>query len=140
MRIMKKVALLVYISRETDRKLREFIALTYRRFEKGLLSHEVERAIQHWIAMHTNAQTQLTGKGPNPTPLVVQAYQSVKRYLMRNYYMELPPGSVVVEKHLREAIMATRGSDPRTVKKWLRTFTAFHLIKHLGGARWELAA
>jgi len=137
---MDKVKLQVYISRDTDRKLREFIALMYRKFEKGLLSWEVERAIKHWIAMHTNAQTQLKGEGPNPTPRVVQAYQTVKRYLMSNYYMELPPGSIVVDKHLREAIMATRGSDPRTVKRWLRTFTAFRLIKHLGGARWELVA
>ena len=140
MMITKKVALLVYISENVADKLRELIALKYRRFQKGLLSWEVEQALSHWIALHTKAQRGLIAKAPNPTPNAVRVFYEIKHYLLSKYYEELPAGSTVLDKHLREAIMAVRGSDPRTVKKWLKTLSKFHLIKHLGGALWEIAA
>lgn len=137
MGMTRKVALLVYIPEDLNRKLREFIALKYRKFEKGLLSWEVEQALSHWIALHTKAQKTLTTKGPNPTPLVVRAFMEVKQYLLMNYYEELKPGMTVPDGYMREAISAVRGSDPRTVRKWLRTFTRFKLIKPVGGV-WEI--
>ena len=37
-----------------------------------------------------------------------------------------------------EAISAVRGSDPRTVQKWLRTFHKMDLIKPVTSASWEI--
>jgi hypothetical protein len=54
---MGKVQLKVWISEELDGKLRELIAQKYKKYEKGLLSYEVEQALQTWLALHVEPQT-----------------------------------------------------------------------------------
>ena len=132
----KKVKLLVSIPESLDRKLRRLIAQKYEKYEKGLLSYEVELAIRNWLALHTNAQTPL--QKPNPVPKVALAFAQVKDYLLTNYYETLQPGQQINLKHLEKAIMETRGSDPRTVKKWLRLFVDFKLVKPIVGNVWEV--
>mgnify|MGYP005658278459 CR=1 FL=1 len=50
----RKVQLLVWISEDVDRKLRELIQQKYKEFQKGILSAEVEVAIRNHIAAHLN--------------------------------------------------------------------------------------
>ncbi|MHA1829078.1 MAG: hypothetical protein ACTSX6_10585 [Candidatus Heimdallarchaeaceae archaeon] len=136
---MSKIQLLIYIPDDLDRKFREFLALKYKHVEKGLISGEVERALRYWINLHTKAQkTLLESKAPNPTPKISRVFAEIKRYLLSKYYDELSEGTIVPDTHLREAIAATRGSDKRTIRKWLRVFEQFKLIKRLSLATWEL--
>lgn len=133
-----KNKILISIPPDLDQKFRQFLALKYQRVEKGLISHEISEAMSHWIALHTKAQTELISKPVNPTPRVVQVFIGLKQYLLSKYYLELAPGSAVPDKFLRESIVATRGSDKRTIRHWLRTLSQFNLIKRLNSKTWEL--
>jgi len=62
----------------------------------------------------------------------------VKEYLLKNYYFELKSGQQIPRVHLENAIMAVRGNDPRTIKRWLRTFHKMGLTKPITSATWEI--
>jgi len=138
--MVDKVVLGVYITKELDQKFREFLVLKYRRIARGMISDEVEQALGHWVALHTKAQKSLLDKVPNPVLGVSKAYLVVKQYLLSQYYDVLEPGVTIPERYLKEAIAQTRGSDKRTITKWLKTFSQMHLIKPINASIWELAA
>lgn len=133
-----KVLLGAYISEAVDKKFREFLSSKYKEFRRGTLSHEVETALSHWVALHTKAQSSLVDHVPNPLPKVSQAYLQVKQYLLSKYYDELAPGATIPTRFFREAIMQTRGSDDRTILKWFKVFHESGLIKPINAAIWEL--
>ena len=134
----KKKKFQAWITKSLDQKFRNLIQKKYGKYERGLLSYEAEMALRYWIALHTNAQSQILRKQPNPTPKVAITFSQVKSYLLKNYYFELKPGQQIPRLHLERAIMAVRGSDPRTVKKWLETFHKMGLIKPVTSATWEI--
>jgi len=133
-----KVRLGLFITRDLSTKFRTFIHQKYQKFEKGYLSYEAEQAIRYWLAMHTKAQTTIAVNKPNPTPKVYVAFAEVKDYLLRNFYDQLNAGQQIPRSHIELAIQNTRGSDRRTVQKWLRTFDKNGLIKPVTSASWEI--
>lgn len=135
---MEKVQFKVYLPKNLAFQIRKLIMQKYSKYERGLLSYEVEMALRSWLALHTKAQNSIEVEKPNPTPRVYKYFAEVKDYLLRNYYIELRSGQQIPYKHLEEAIMNTRGSDKRTVQKWLRTFTRMGLIKPVTSASWEI--
>jgi len=125
---MDRVKVGFFLPKDLVEKFRQFIMKKYYKYEKGLLSYEAEMALRNWLALHTKAQNSLDEKKPNPTPRVYLIFAEVKDYLLRNWYEELRSGQQIPRIHLEEAIMATRGTDKRTVRKWLKIF-----IKMVGG-------
>jgi hypothetical protein len=140
MAVRKKI--LICISPETDGKLRELIVKKHGRYERGLLSREVEEALVNWILLHRGEREIFKGNSQsqqvNPPNKIHRVWQEVKDYLLKKYYQDLSPTQTIAEKHLVEAIKAVRGSDPKTVRKHLRNFQEFKLIKHISGAIWEV--
>jgi len=137
--MMERAQFKVHISKSVIERFRKLIMSKYERYEKGLLSYEAEMALRHWLALHTKAQKSVEAqKKPNPVPRVMLAFNEVKDWLLRNYYQELLPGQQIPRRHLEEAIMATRGSDPRTIRKWMRIFTRMKLIVFVTSASWEI--
>lgn len=134
----EKVQLKVYIPLNLSLNLRVLIQNKYSKYEKGLLSYEVEQAIRSWIALHTQAQLPLDAKPPNPIPKVASVFMQVKEYLLHKYFDELKVGQQIPRRFLDEAIEAIRGSDKRTIEKWLRSFEKFHLAKPISSAAWEI--
>lgn len=132
----EKVQILLWINKSIDVKFRNLIQQKYPKYEKGLLSYEAEMALRSWIALHTNAQRSLIS--PNPVPKVAIAFAQVKEFLKTKYYTELSTGQQINLLHIKEAIMSVRGSDPRTVTKWLKVFHKFDLIKPVAGNIWEI--
>ena len=132
----KKVQLKVYIDEEINKKLREIIVMKYRTLEKGLLSREVQEALAYWIRLHTQRHT-----GPvqlnklNPHPKAFDVFEQVKDYL-RKKYKYLP--QQVTFNDLAEAISAVRGSDKRTIRKWLDEFLKWKLVKPIAPQVFEL--
>lgn len=126
------------IDATVQEKFRKLIQDKYKKYEKGLLSYEVEQALRHWLSLHTNAQDGLEVKKPNPTPGVMVVFNSVRNYLLSNYYFELLNGQQISRSHLEKAIIATRGSDSRTIEKWLTTFHKMGLVKPVTSATWEV--
>ena len=134
-----KVQFLVWLPRQVDSKFREMINQKYQKYERGLLSYEAEMAIRHWLSIHTNAQTDLDiAPKPNPTPKVQLVFSQIKEYLLSNHYFQLVPGQQVPRLHLVKAIENIRGSDKRTVTKWLKSFHRNGLIKPITSATWEI--
>ena len=123
----ERVKLGVFINKEIVDKLREIISLKYRKYEKGLLSYEVELALRNWIALHTNTHKISMPNPPSKTALV---FAQIKNYLEHNFYISgLQPGMQIPLNHLIEAITAIRGGDKRTIKRWLTEFEKYKLIK-----------
>jgi hypothetical protein len=140
--VSRRIHLSIYISPETNSKLRELIVMKHGRYERGLLSREVEEALVNWILLHRGEREIFKGNSQsqqvNPPNKIHRVWQEVKDYLLKNYYQDLSPTQTIAEKHLVEAIKAVRGSDPKTVRKHLRNFQEFKFIKHISGAIWEV--
>ncbi|GAG33030.1 unnamed protein product, partial [marine sediment metagenome] len=129
--VKDKTLMGVYLSNDFNKKFRRFLALKYEDVGRGLLSSEVEQALAYWVAMHTSAQKDPLINTPNPLSRVSRPYMDVKRCLESMGFVDLAPGATIARKLLIEAIKQTRGSDPRTIKKWLQTFHESGLVKPL---------
>jgi hypothetical protein len=139
-RNVRKVQIWCYIPEDLNDELRQLIQEKYKHYVRGLFSWEVEQAIRHWLAMHKEAQGAKIINRANPRHDVGAVFTQVKRYLLQNYYEELIPGATIPLRHLEEAIMAVRGGDKRTVRKWLELFHRFGLVKPITQAVWELVS
>jgi hypothetical protein len=135
---MNGKSLFIRISPELDTQFRKFIAEKYEIYEKGLLSHEVSEAMKQWMALHTTTQTTVVPVKPNPSPRVSIVYQMVKQRVQSLYDLPLRPGQEFPKALIERAIMAERGSDPRTGEHWFRAFGKMGLIKPTQGSMWEM--
>jgi len=134
-----KIKIGFFLDKGLVEKFRVLIQEKYAKYEKGLLSLEAEMALRHWIGLHTRAQSQLlSGNKPYPAPKVILVFNQVKEYLLRTHYLELNPGQTILRAHLEEAIMNIRGSDQRTIRKWLKAFHKMGLIKPEGPVSWTI--
>mgnify|MGYP000515857748 CR=1 FL=1 len=132
------VQLKVWISKELNKRFREMIALKYKTFEKGLLSWEVEQALMNWVALHYSEHTDAQIPEPNPPANVFKVFQQVKDWIEKQYDVGLEKGAHVSKVILERAIAAVRGGDRRTIRKWMKLFREFELIKPLTPGVWEL--
>jgi hypothetical protein len=136
-----KVQLKVYIKRGTSDRFKRMIGLKYQRAERGLLSYEVEEALNSWLAM-VGTQTQSTQTGlsttrTNPIPVIHNLKEAIKDYLMNTGRYENEP-QFVPQKFLVEALSAIKGTDIRTIKKWTKLMQQYGCIKQVGVSQWEL--
>jgi len=89
--------------------------------------------------MHTQNHTKILRKANPNNPKIHRVFQEIKAYMQEKFgYAALPPGHRVPRSHLAEAIAAVRGTDNRTIKKWMRDFEKFKLIRWIGGEIWEI--
>ncbi|MCS7386519.1 MAG: hypothetical protein NDF55_07295 [archaeon GB-1867-005] len=117
-----KVALQVLIPKELyDELIR--IAIEEYGSVKGAVSNLVERAIRIYLGpkMHTQIRT-------NPPNKIRQIYDKVIERVKELLGIDFKPYHVPT-KLFEQAIAMERGSDPRTISKWISTFKRFKLIK-----------
>jgi len=134
--VYERVKLGVFIDRKVVEKLRELISLKYKKYEKGLLSYEVEQALRNWIALHTNTHKISIPNPPSKTAIV---FAQIKSYLETNYYIDgLRTGMQIPVKHIVEAIASVRGGDRRTIRRWLKEFERYKLIKPITHKLYEV--
>lgn len=133
----EKVKVTVCLDRKVVQKLRELIAEKHKTFVKGLLSHEVEEALRYWVALHKNAQSSAVAEkflGKTRVEVLLEASRVERAFHQVCTWLEAyRPGLItrageVPLTALRKAISEVRGSDPRTVKKWLKLFHEHGLI------------
>jgi len=128
----------LWIPRSVVRRFRELIAVKYRAYEKGLLSWEATQALQHWIELHMGEHTRAQIPKPNPPANVYKVYLQVKNWMELEYDREFERGNQVGTPILEKAIATVRGGDRRTIRKWLKLFHQFGLIKPITSGVWEL--
>lgn len=125
------------ISEDLLKEFRSLIVKKYSEYRKGLLSNEAELALRFWIDLHTKTQT-LKSDPPPITSFINVVWLQVKSFLLRNYYSVIEKGTLIPRKHLEVAISYVRGSDKRTIDKWLSNFQNHGFIKPKGPAVYEV--
>jgi len=122
-----KRGMFVYIDDDVYNKL---VNLIRKKFTKlhGALSFEVQDALVHWISEHEETLDMHTNTHKLVNPVIprshIYAREIVDNLKNRGFTLQL---SI---KDLHRAIGETRGSDPRTFKKW-----AQFLVEH-GYMKW----
>jgi hypothetical protein len=120
-----KVQINAVININTYEQLRRLAAMIYGG-GKGSYSKIIEDAIAHYAKSINEVQN--TRKPPS----VEHAWQGIIEYIKSRRNDPLPPEEIH-EKELIEAITATRGSDKRTIRKWLNTLQELKYIEHIAG-------
>jgi len=128
----------LWIPRSVVRRFRELIAVKYKTYEKGLLSWEATQALQNWIELHMGEHTRAQISRPNPPANVYKVYLQVRDWMELECGREFERGNQVGAPFLEKAIAAVRGGDKRTIRKWMKLFHQFGLIKPLTAGVWEL--
>ena len=126
-----------------EKILESFKNLCFQKHGKlyGTLGYELEQALLNWLALHTqNEHKQIVSIDKiNPSPKIVAVWSQMKDYLKTKFgYPAVVPGIQIPRKHIIEAVMAVRGSDPRTVRKWFNDLQRFKLIKWIAGELYEV--
>lgn len=120
----EKVQLKVYVDKRIMKQLWDLIKRKYPDSTYGALSTEVQNAIVSWIEQHN---TTLHTESVNPSyPKSHQYASEIIQYLKSKGYL-----NQVDAKALRDAIIRFRGSDPRTIKKWIKFMLDNGFIKRL---------
>lgn len=134
-----KIGVYIYVDERLWDEFRRLAFMKHDAFH-GVLSYELEQAIQAWLAQHTHKNTQiLVPNKVNPQPKVYKVFNQVKEYLKQTYgYAAIVAGQQVPKVHLQSAIMAIRGADDRTVEKWMDRFLKAKLIKWVAGELYEI--
>ena len=130
-RYKDKVKLQVWINKDVYDQLESLIKAKYSGF-RGALSSEVEAALRAWISTHKSTQNELKVENMvNPFPSYYKVFQQCKKFISQRYGIDFDEVHQIPLKMIREAIEFIRGSDPRTVNKWIRIFERQHLIKFI---------
>jgi len=88
----------------------------------SFMSFEVESALKHWIAQHTQSEHVFQR---NPDLKINLVFKAIKEYLKNRYDIEMQAHAF----YIKDAIKNVRGGDQRTVKKWFKEFIKSGLIK-----------
>jgi len=133
-----KVRVTFFINAKVAEEFKRFCVMKYGKYEYGMFSQEAELALRHWMSLHSFAQSrsELDIKVPNihknPPSKVQLVYNMVKEYLWQEYRIDVLETDFIPIQFVERAIKVIRGTDPRTIKKWINAMKEFGLIKVRG--------
>jgi hypothetical protein len=120
-----KKGLYIYLDEAVYEALMSLIKRKYEGLH-GVLSAEVQHAIAHWIKQHESTLTQTTHKiNPAIPRSHVVANAIINRLRNAGFYNQC------AKRDLIKAIEDERGSDPRTVEKWMKFLVRNGYLKWL---------
>jgi len=125
--VAKKVQLKVYVDPDLLERLWSIIRKKWSERTYGARAAEVSDAIAYWInrhqetlELHTNTHKPINPAFPRVHLICRQIVEAVKK---RGFTFQVPAS--VVEKEIGEI----RGSDRRTIRKWLKNLTKYGYMK-----------
>lgn len=128
---MEKAQLKVYIDKKLLEELWNHIKTAYPRSTYGALSSEVQQAIAAWLkTKHTQIHTNPMNPG---TPRVHQICTQIIQTLKTQGFI-----NQVDKRTLSTTISEIRGSDERTITKWIKILVKNGYIKILNPNLYEL--
>jgi hypothetical protein len=148
-----KVGLYISISEEVLKKFKELVLAKHGKF-RDALSYEVEQALAHWLLEHARAQPpasiptippsqvsglQLEARRFNPPIRYLRVWLEVKEYLEKKLLYDFTKTRQVYVDDLRMAIGAVRGSERRTLERWMETFEKYGILKRISPKFYEVA-
>ena len=129
----EKKQLKIYIDVELEKRLRKLIRVKYERFH-GAVSQEVCDALTHWLNAHESSLDSYTKKHTRINP----AFPKVHVWA-RAIIRELGLGTLQVRRvDLERAISVVRGSDERTIAKWISFLVKEGYLKIIGWGIFEV--
>jgi len=129
----ERESLHIKIDPQINKELRLLIIKKHGIFYKGLLSDEINEALAHWIRLHTRTQENI--HIINPPNKVSTTFSKVIQFLKEKY--GYAPREVTYDD-LVYCIDCVRGGDKRTIRKWLRAFIKYKLIKRISDHTFEI--
>lgn len=132
-----KIQFKVYLSNGVVERFRRFIASKHQKYRRGLLSLEVEQALMHHIASY-NTQQQSTQKSilsqqprNQKQPKVLALKEDIFKYLIDSeQYIDTP--GYITDRQLFDAIGMLKGTDQRTIRKWMIILQQYGIIRWSG--------
>jgi len=121
----------IYLDEEVYEKLMELVKRKYNGL-RGALSAEVQDALVHWIEEHTQGTHKLRRANPGVPKSQVMAREIIYYLKSRGFISQCSIND------LTRAIEATRGSDPRTIRKWIRFLISHKYIKPVNHRIFEI--
>jgi len=122
-----KVQINPLISREIYERLVK-VAVDEAGKARGGISMIVERALALYLTPLARAKHTQGGAKMGLSGVYEEVVNKIKEIMKIDYKpLEVP------EKILDQAIALVRGSDPRTIEKWKKTFIRYGLIRYVGG-------
>lgn len=133
----------VYISPKVIERFKHEIAINRETISRGLISQEVEKALSQYIAFQRAQRTQqqnTRGRDRRAVkglpPKIYQLREDIYKYLIDSgNYLEVPQS--IPDKHLVQAISTLKGTDKRTISKWIRLLKQYKVITESGVHEYE---
>jgi hypothetical protein len=150
-----KVQLKSYLSRQTDKRFREFVAQKYHIFIRGQFSYEIERALIYYMdkgpmqfsedRAHAHISTNMCTLGDQRQEQkdisrlkAEQLIEEISAWVMKDYKRRDPPTEIAHET-LRRAVIAVKGiQDRRSIKAAIDLLSANGLLKGIGNKVYEI--
>ena len=133
----------VYISPKVIERFKHEIAINRETISRGLISQEVEKALNQYIAFQRAERTQQQNtRGRDRLvmeglpPKVYQLREDIYKFLVDSgIYLEVP--QYIPDTHLIQAVSILQGTDKRTIHKWIRILKEYKVIKESGVPEYE---
>jgi len=119
-----KVALQVLIPKTLYEDLIK-IAVEEYGYVRGAVSKLVERALKTYLNFEKHVKMPV-----NSSNKIQPIYERIVERVKKLYGVEFKPYQVPT-KLFEKAIAVERGSDPRTIRKWIKIFEKFNLIRRV---------
>ena len=120
----------------TSETFRAFVMEKYGlRFKKGHYMEELNKAILWYISLekgsntHARAHSSIVGRQSEIPKSLLELKDRIIKFLTEVDRIEDPESCRISLKHMRQAIAATKGTDPRTVTKYLKQLAEYQIIK-----------
>ena len=126
-----KKGIYVYIDGVVFKKLWEYISEIYEESTYGALSTEVQNAVVEYLRLK-NAQIHTRPLNPR-TPTVHRICSEIIHRLKEEGFI-----NQVSTRVLNKVIGEVRGTDERTLRKWLMELDKNGYIKSIGTYTWEI--
>ena len=127
---MKQI-LSVRLDGELIQRFKRFVLGKYGKLY-GSLGTEVESALNSWLNDHGLIAHTNTRMNPGLPKTQLISDRLINRLRARGCHTQC------TLKDLRRAIMDERGSDPRTIRKWIKTLVQIGRIKRYAYQVWEI--
>ena len=120
-----------YIDEEIYRRFYKLVKDKYEGLRGGL-SAEIQEALRHWLDLHDSSAHVKTHMNPG-MPRAQLKVDAIIRWLREHgVTLQFTP------KEWEMACINTVGSDPRTIRKYLKLAERFGRVKHVVGSVWEI--
>ena len=126
----------IYLSKSVVKELKEFVKS--RNGNMYGLSLEVEKAIEDHLQKYRNKNYKFSNKKLHDNK-VWQVKRQIREYLSKKHKISLDDLGPISHSNLQEAIKVIKGSDKRTVQKYINLLKEFECITIISTNEYDIS-